>query len=843
MARPRLGRHLAAVLRHRRRHRHHLGRTAATPTCRRSRCCRCWSRSSRRADSWRALPPPGTNLLVSVRKLPERGEPTALHPLGTLQVSQRFAPLDAKLDRVGAQRPVRRQAVLARRGQHDLRQARRRRRAVRTGAVRGPVRRRPPVRARPSSRARRRRVWPRPASSYESGAPSSGSTATSSSPSTPTPRRTGAPFCAPRQRCCSTHCLGGRRRGPVVAQREAPAQAKVPVADGVMTAGEGFAVAHAGTTTRALSAAAASRSPARAPRRDWLADTVAADRSARRHSCTSSRSSSWRRMTEAVGSYTFLPWLRQGIARSITAADGDPAVQLRATRTVELKVTGTRLDGRTLQRPRRARRRALRPGRGDRHREPRRSSAPTRTRGSPTSSPTTWRRSSSTTRTSPGATRRPRRTSRGCGCGHGSRWSCWRTPATRRRRSSRDAKAVADRPLPFIAVKDFARLPAGGRAVGLGARPRQRAALARAGRAGRDRRPRPPCDRVADGAGRQPRPRLLAPGLPAPPRRRTPRYHAFLVPTFERGRLAGLGIDPDGAPFATASAWADYAGAARAARHALLPPVVLPHRRRGDFESLVRLLKSARPSTPGSATATSTCRRPARNLPGITTPTCDGVLRLGGALRAPFDHARARRDADGVRRSTRSGTASHLSAPLPAEARRVHQPRRRVHRHSRRGRRAPTPGSPPADRRRRGPADHPADLRRVAGPAAPAAHRRGRQRPGAQQRQLDPRAQPRPAPPGGRRLRRRRRAEEPGGLHGGRLGSRSATCWRTTRRSGVAQTLGQVTEAVHAKSIAAAGRARRRGCSRCTAPVQARRDATASPSTFARAAEPDAAGS
>lgn len=56
-------------------------------------------------DSWRALPPPGASLLVSVRKLPEDENKIAFHPLGTLQISQRFVPLNAKLDRVGAQRP------------------------------------------------------------------------------------------------------------------------------------------------------------------------------------------------------------------------------------------------------------------------------------------------------------------------------------------------------------------------------------------------------------------------------------------------------------------------------------------------------------------------------------------------------------------------------------------------------------------------------------------------------------------------------------------------------------------------------------------------------------------
>ena len=58
-----------------------------------------------KADNWRPLPPPGASLLVALRKLPDTEAKVAFHPLGTLQISQRFAPLDAKLDRVGAQRP------------------------------------------------------------------------------------------------------------------------------------------------------------------------------------------------------------------------------------------------------------------------------------------------------------------------------------------------------------------------------------------------------------------------------------------------------------------------------------------------------------------------------------------------------------------------------------------------------------------------------------------------------------------------------------------------------------------------------------------------------------------
>ena len=41
-----------------------------------------------------------------------------------------------------------------------------------------------------------------------------------------------------------------------------------------------------------------------------------------------------------VATYSFLPWLRQGIANTITAQDLDPSVKTRATTHVELKLSG-----------------------------------------------------------------------------------------------------------------------------------------------------------------------------------------------------------------------------------------------------------------------------------------------------------------------------------------------------------------------------------------------------------------------------------------------------------------------------------------------------------------------
>ncbi|HEV7716267.1 MAG TPA: DUF6603 domain-containing protein, partial [Steroidobacteraceae bacterium] len=56
--------------------------------------------------NWRALPPTNSNLLVSLRTLSEADAGFVLHPVGTLQVSQRAVPLDLTLDRVGSQKPA-----------------------------------------------------------------------------------------------------------------------------------------------------------------------------------------------------------------------------------------------------------------------------------------------------------------------------------------------------------------------------------------------------------------------------------------------------------------------------------------------------------------------------------------------------------------------------------------------------------------------------------------------------------------------------------------------------------------------------------------------------------------
>lgn len=53
-----------------------------------------------KTENWRANVPVGSNLLVSLRQL-DAGESLVLHPLGTLQVAQRSAPLNHAVDKVG----------------------------------------------------------------------------------------------------------------------------------------------------------------------------------------------------------------------------------------------------------------------------------------------------------------------------------------------------------------------------------------------------------------------------------------------------------------------------------------------------------------------------------------------------------------------------------------------------------------------------------------------------------------------------------------------------------------------------------------------------------------------
>lgn len=128
------------------------------------------------------------------------------------------------------------------------------------------------------------------------------------------------------------------------------------------------------------------------------------------------------------------------------------------------------------------------------------------------------------------------------------------------------------------------------------------------------------------------------------PRKLKPKtaYHAFLVPAFESGRLAGLGRDPT--PFFADAANALTALSSASGSYANRPDgACFPYYFRwyfrtaeeGDFESLVRLLQPrVVDSRVGRRDLDVTA--PSPNVIGIDDPALGGILRLGGALRAPL---------------------------------------------------------------------------------------------------------------------------------------------------------------------------------------------------------------
>lgn len=117
------------------------------------------------------------------------------------------------------------------------------------------------------------------------------------------------------------------------------------------------------------------------------------------------------------------------------------------------------------------------------------------------------------------------------------------------------------------------------------------------------------------------------------PRRLEPNvtYCAFVVPAFESGRLAGLGLDVTQAPSATASSWTSNG------QEQDNFPVYFRWQFRtgavGDFEYLVRLLQP-KPVDPRVGTRDLDVQSPGL-INGMSDPARNGVLPLGGALRVP----------------------------------------------------------------------------------------------------------------------------------------------------------------------------------------------------------------
>ncbi|MQA95427.1 MAG: hypothetical protein GEV11_12540 [Streptosporangiales bacterium] len=122
------------------------------------------------------------------------------------------------------------------------------------------------------------------------------------------------------------------------------------------------------------------------------------------------------------------------------------------------------------------------------------------------------------------------------------------------------------------------------------------------------------------------------------PRRLDPvvAYHAFVVPAFETGRLAGLGLEPAGSPGATHSSWVAYEGRPESGSMPVYHRWSFRTAPTGDFEYLVRLLNPGKPDALVGQRPMDT-QEPGVGLPPATPtdPELDRVLRLGGALQVP----------------------------------------------------------------------------------------------------------------------------------------------------------------------------------------------------------------
>jgi hypothetical protein len=326
-------------------------------------------------------------------------------------------------------------------------------------------------------------------------------------------------------------------------------------------------------------------------------------------------------MSARIGSYTFLPWLRQGLAKQISGVD---AASGRATIEIRLRVEGERLDGTTLPAEPVPPRPVALYGPGDVVGIDRRAIVRTEPRDWITNFEANylpyvefydedfpWR-----------YTPEP---------ASGHRLRPWIALVVLTEDEFSEGARRREPPLPSIAVDaprdsfpPFDQLWAWAHVHvnrDLGAREEEIVS--------RDMAAVLPALEAATGRDRD-----IAYSRLLSPRRleANTTYHAFLVPAYEAGRRAGLGLDPAGVP-AGLGAWEASDGRPE--------PGSFPYYHRwrfmtgpvGDFAHLVRLLEP-RPIDSRVGRRDVDVRLPGWNVRGVET--LGGVLRLGGALRVPL---------------------------------------------------------------------------------------------------------------------------------------------------------------------------------------------------------------
>jgi hypothetical protein len=323
--------------------------------------------------------------------------------------------------------------------------------------------------------------------------------------------------------------------------------------------------------------------------------------------------------------YTFLPWLRQGVANNITAADMDAAVKVRASVQVDLSLDATKTDGGTqnevISRP------VSLYGPGD--------IVGIESRAVVRTEPRNWITNFEPNylaaiefydedfpwRYTPAAP-------------NGNRLRPWIVLVVLKEDEFTDGKNIQGKPLSYISIPntnvfpDASQLWAWGHVhVNRSLTASDTEIIAADTNAALTRFQSTLNENPDLAYSRLICPRKLEENTA---------YHAFVLPVYESGRLAGLGVDPAATPHATFSAWAEYPAGSRAepTNYPVYYRWYFRTGSKGDFEYLVRLLE---PKTvnPRVGIREMDVQRPGANLPGITDPDLEGVLRLGGALRVP----------------------------------------------------------------------------------------------------------------------------------------------------------------------------------------------------------------
>jgi len=347
-------------------------------------------------------------------------------------------------------------------------------------------------------------------------------------------------------------------------------------------------------------------------------------------------------MSDTIGSYSFLPWLRQGVANKITAADMDTSVQLRASIPVTLALEGNAVGGDATLSETIAKDIQLY-GPGD--------IVGVDSKAIIKTDPLNWITNFEPNylpymdfydedfpwRYTPAAPDTAKHRLRP--------WLCLVVVTEEEFKEGRNIK---DKPLPYVEVGDFSVFtPADQLWAWAHVHVNKSLAASDSEMISTDMNAvmgkfEPALNSNPDIAySRIMCPRRLAPNTA---------YHGFLMPVFESGRLAGLGLPVDDAPHATFSAWADYTSGTRAS------PTLFPYYHRyyfrtgtiGDFEYLVRLLKP-QPIDKRVGRRDMDVTRPGANLPAIDDAELGGVLKLGGALKIPFDTLKEEDKADVIK--------------------------------------------------------------------------------------------------------------------------------------------------------------------------------------------------